>query len=111
MYCCALFCVHSSFAIISMGKRDLIVLLCLSSWCLVIVVWLFLTMPRLYLQFVIVVIPIILTYYLDGEEKAECYALFVFLVSHDCCRALPRDATGCLQFVIVVCPNNTHLLF
>ena len=23
-----------------------------------------------------------------------CYALFVFLVSHDCCVALPHDATG-----------------
>ena len=32
-------------------------LLCLSSWCLVIVVWLFLTMPRVCLQFVIVVFP------------------------------------------------------
>ena len=38
MFCCALLCVHSSFAIISMGKRELAALLCLSSWCLVIVV-------------------------------------------------------------------------
>ena len=38
MFCCALLCVHSSFAIISMGKRELVALLCLSSWCLVIVV-------------------------------------------------------------------------
>ena len=50
---CALLCVHSSFAIISMGKRELIALFCLSSWCLVIVVWLFLTTPRFCLQFVI----------------------------------------------------------
>ena len=28
MFCCALLCVHSSFAIISMGLRELIVLLC-----------------------------------------------------------------------------------
>ena len=40
-----------------MGKRELVALLCLSSWCLVIVVWLFLTMPRVYLQFVMVVFP------------------------------------------------------
>ena len=39
------------------GKRELVALLCLSSWCLVIVVWLFLTMPRVCLQFVIVVFP------------------------------------------------------
>ena len=36
---------------ISMGKRELAVLLCLSSLCLVIVVWLFLMMPRVCLQF------------------------------------------------------------
>ena len=52
--CCALLCVHSSFAIISMGMRELVALLCLSSCCLVIVVWLFLTIPRVCLQFVIV---------------------------------------------------------
>ena len=57
MFCCALLCAHSSFAIISMGKRELVALLCLSSWCLVIVAWLFLTMPLVYLQFWIVVFP------------------------------------------------------
>ena len=41
MFCCALLCVHSSFAIISMGK-----------------------------------------------------SLFIFLVSSDCCVALPHNATG-----------------
>ena len=57
LFCYALLCVHSSFAIISMGQRELFALLCLSSWCLVIVVWLFFTMPRVCLQFVIVVFP------------------------------------------------------
>ena len=57
MFCCALLCVHSSFAIILIGKRELVALLSLSSWCLVIVVWLFLAVPRVYLQFVIVVFP------------------------------------------------------
>ena len=42
MFCCALLCVHSSCAIISMGKGELVALLCLSSLCLGIVVWLFL---------------------------------------------------------------------
>ena len=55
MFCCALLCVHSSFAIILMEKRELVALLCLSSWCLVIVVWLFLAVPLVCLQFVIVV--------------------------------------------------------
>ena len=31
MFCCALLCVHSSFAIISMGKRELVALLCFFS--------------------------------------------------------------------------------
>ena len=35
----------SRIAIILMGKRELVVLLNLSSWCLVMVEWLFLAMP------------------------------------------------------------------
>ena len=57
MFCCTLLYAHSSFAIILMGKRELIALLSLSSCCLVIVVWLFLAVPRGCLQFVIVVFP------------------------------------------------------
>ena len=30
------------------GKRELVALLSLSSWCLVIVVWLFLAVPRVF---------------------------------------------------------------
>ena len=40
-----------------MGKREPVALLSLSSWCLVIVKWLFLTVPWVCLQFVIVVFP------------------------------------------------------
>ena len=57
MNCCTLLYVHSSIAIILMGKRELIALLNLSSWCLVMVERLFLTVPRGCLQFVIVVFP------------------------------------------------------
>ena len=57
MFCCTLLYVPSSFVIILMGKRELIALLSLSSWCLVIVVWLFLAVPWVCLQFVIVVFP------------------------------------------------------
>ena len=64
MFCCTLLYVHSSIAIIFMGKRELIALLNLSSWCLVMV--------------------------------------------EQLCLAVPR---GCLQFVIVVFPDHTHLLF
>ena len=40
-----------------MGKKGLVALLSLSPWCLVIVVWLFLAVPWVTLQFVIVVFP------------------------------------------------------
>ena len=66
MFCCTLLyvnssnytkLVNSSIAIILMGKRELIALLNLSSWCLVMVERLFLAVPRGCLQFVIVVFP------------------------------------------------------
>ena len=57
MFCCRLLYVHSSIAIILMGKRELIALFNLSSWCLVMVKRLFLAVPRGSLQFVIVVFP------------------------------------------------------
>ena len=53
MFCCTLLYVHSSFAIILMGTREQVALLSLSSWCLVMVVWLFLTMPWFFLRFVV----------------------------------------------------------
>ena len=53
--CCTLLYVHSSFAIILMGKRELVALLSSYSLCLVIGVWLFLAVPWVCLQFVIVV--------------------------------------------------------
>ena len=71
MFCLTLLCVHSSFVISSMGKRGLVALLCIV--CLS-VVWLFLTMPLFFLQFVIVVFPdhthlVCLTVY---EQRLPC---------------------------------------
>ena len=40
--------------------------------------------------------------HLDGEESAGCFALIAFLVARDYCVAIHQDATGCLQFVVVV---------
>ena len=57
MFCCTLLYVHSSIAIILMGKRELVTLLNMSSWCLVMVEWLFLAVPWGCLRFVIVVFP------------------------------------------------------
>ena len=49
--------VHSSIAIILMGKRELVALLNLSSWCLLMVERLFFAVPRGCLHFVKVVFP------------------------------------------------------
>ena len=79
MFCCALLNVHSSIAIILMGKRELIALLNLSSWCLVMVERLFLAVPRGCLQFVIVVFP-------DHTH-------LLFLLSCDCLCTVSRHNT------------------
>ena len=57
MFCCTLLYVHSSIAIILMGRRELVAFLNLSSWCLVMVEQLFLAVPWGCLRFVIVVFP------------------------------------------------------
>ena len=82
MVCCTLLYVPSSFAIILMGKRELFALLGLSCWCLVIVVWLFLAVPWVSLQFVIVLFPgqahllfllRICRIILEGKYSVNCY--------------------------------------
>ena len=57
MLCCTLLYLHSSFAIILMGKRELIALLSLSSWFLMMVLLLFFAVPWDCLWFVIVEFP------------------------------------------------------
>ena len=57
MFCCTILYVHCSIAIILMGKRELVALLNLSSWCLVMVERLFLAVPWGCLRFVVVVFP------------------------------------------------------
>ena len=44
---------------------------------------------------------------IDVEERAGCFAWLVFLVSSDCCVALPRGAMG-LSVLIVVFTDHTH---
>ena len=57
MFCCSLLYVHTSIAIILMGKRELVALLNLSPWCLMMDERLFLAVPRGCLRVVIVVFP------------------------------------------------------
>ena len=57
VFLCTLPYVNSSFAIILIWKRELVALLSLSSWCLVMVGWLFLALPGVCLRFMIMVFP------------------------------------------------------
>ena len=59
LFCYVLLCVHSIFAIILKSKRKLVAFLLLSYICIVTIniMWLFLTLPWVGLQYVSVVIP------------------------------------------------------
>ena len=57
MFCCTLLYVRLGVVVILVGGGGLVVLLGLSSWCLVVVGRLFLAVSRGCLQFVIVVFP------------------------------------------------------
>ena len=87
MFCCMLLYVHSSIAIILMGKRELIALLNLSSWCLVVVERLFLAVPRGCLQFVIVVFPdhthLLFLRYIKCLSISLHYSCFYLFVAFD----------------------------
>ena len=78
MFCCTLLYVHSSFAIILMGKRKLVALLSLSFWCLMMVVWLFLQCHGFVCCLWLWHFLIILTYYLLDSE----YPLYLLYMSH-----------------------------
>ena len=81
MFCCMLLYVYSSIAIILMGKRELIALLNLSSWCLVMVERLFLAVPRGCLQFVIVVFPDHTLLLFQKEEISSSQVLLKLIVN------------------------------
>ena len=59
LFCYAFLCIHSSFANILKRKRKLVAFLLLFLLCIVTinVMWLFLTVPWVGLQFVIVIFP------------------------------------------------------
>ena len=65
--------------IILMGKRELVALLNLSSWCLVMVERLFLAVPWGCLRFVIVVFPD-QTHLLFFHSKRICIGFVLFLI-------------------------------
>ena len=54
---------------------------------------------------------ILVLHHLDGEERADCFAYlssWCLVMVEQLFLTVPRD---CLQFVIVVFPDHTHLLF
>ena len=94
MFCCTLLYVHSSIGIILMGKRELIALLNLSSWCLVMVERLFLTVPRGCLQFVIVVFP-------DHTHLLCAFGTGYGLITYYFLLTLPRQCFLCGSFLAI----------
>ena len=75
MFCYTLLYVHSSIAIILVGKRELVALLNLSSWYHVMAEWLFLAVPWGCLRFVIVVFPDhthLLFSFTDSSKAVRC---------------------------------------
>ena len=52
-------------------ERELAALLSLSSWCLVIVVWLFLSVPWVCLQFVIVILTYLGVIHANSDDLGE----------------------------------------
>ena len=133
MFYCTLLYVHSSIAIILMGKRELVALLNMSSWCLVMVERLFLAVPRGCLQFVIVVFPdhphllfLISKCLLEfGVWSLYGCGVLCILSSFAIIPLGKRYLVACLLgvmllllvpwvglwCVIVGCPSHTHLLF
>ena len=74
LFCCTLLYVLSSIAIILMGKRELVALLNLSSWCLVMVERLFLTVPWGSLRFV--VFPDHTIFQINGKNLQSSWSCF-----------------------------------
>ena len=96
MFCCTLLYVHFSIAIILMGKRELIALLNFSSWCLVMVERLFLTVPRGCLQFVIMVFPDH-THLLFFKAKQICTRCIVKRLTNVFIRQASKRQNNCVK--------------
>ena len=80
-----------------MGKRELVALLYLSSWCLVMVERLFLAVPWVCLLFVIVVIPDHTHYFLRQWLCCYCFnVLLLYIVCRILCLSLFYYAFLCV---------------
>ena len=89
------FVVHYYMSIILMGKRELFALLNLSTWCLMVVVWLFLVVPWVCLRFVIVVFPDHTHYFSLGSYLTKLGNLDI-------------DVILCIFWIEVACKHTVH---
>ena len=58
-------------------------------------------------RYFVTLCPFLFCDHLDGEERADCFAKIVFLVSRDCSVAIPLSAIG----LSAVYDCDTYLLF
>ena len=85
LFCYALLCLHSSFAISFKRKRNIVVLLLLSYYY---VLWLFLTVPWVGLQCLIVVFPdhtgfVFYMQYTDGGQNYSSLSFFLYVLTSE----------------------------
>ena len=111
MFCCTLLCVRSSIAIILMGKRELVALLNVSSWCLVMVERLFLAVPQGCLRFVIVVFPDHTHLLFWNVDEMPHYAAFYLCLHSTHLKRVTKPLPVVLEFCCNCCNNKnpTHL--
>ena len=114
IFCYTLCCVHSSIAIILMGNRELIALLNLSSWCLVMVKWLFLAVPWGCVRVVIVVFPdhthlLLFNIYINTADEVIRFQLFPSFLFPDLCSLTLYILNICKHFCFKQGCNFTHL--
>ena len=108
MFCSTLLYAHSSIAIILMGKRELVTLLSLSSWCLVMAELLVHAVPWGCLRFVIVVFPDHTHYFCTSTSLGGGNKLLDFGDLNLFSRSQWYFEMSKLRFVIVVFPDHTH---
>ena len=104
IFCCTLLNVHSGITIILMGKRELVALLGLSSWCFVMVKWLSRTVPWDCLWFVNVV-------FFDHTHLLFLLCFLENLFIDALCSPTGKRLTAWLSFVMSNCKVFTlHLV-
>ena len=109
LFCCTLLYDHSSIAIILMGKRELVALLNLSSWCLVMVERLFLAMPRGCLRFVIVVFPD--HTHLLFLQTNKLHEIHVKLAVYNCVKCDKMEPVQNCAQVLYISHKCTHFMY